>query len=81
MNAVERDGLAALGDDADGGRGGPVGADDDATVAGVRAQHVVRIRVVALDDQLDLALDADPRDAHDSTRRTCAWRSPGTSRT
>ncbi len=58
MGEGELDRLAAFGHGADGRRVGPVGADDHAAVGRVRTEHVVRVRVVALDDQLDLALDA-----------------------
>ena len=54
MAPLELDRLAALGQDADPLGVGPEGADDDALPSRrVRAEQVVRVRVISPDDELD----------------------------
>ena len=71
MAPLELDGLAALGQDADALGVRPERADDDALAAvRVRAEEVVRVRVVAPDDHLDFVRDRHVsgllEQAHDS---------------
>ena len=82
MDPPELDRLALVGHHPHGQGVWAICTDHDPTVDRVRTEHVVRIRMVALQDQLQLALDTDSRDlAHGSTRMTCACLVPGSSRT
>ena len=86
MDPRELDSIASVGSNRHRDGVGPKRPDDDTPVGRVGPEDVMRIRVVARDDPLDLGArrrrPSDPWTRHQtSARRTCACRLPGSSRT
>ena len=77
MLLLRLDRLLALGHHAHVLGARPESAHDDVAVRGVRAEQVVRVRVVATDDELDLILDGHGH-APSSSSRTIPATGTGT---